>query len=394
MLKDKIKTGIVWLICLLVSSIGKAGIKPFESVKITLITETPGAELYSVYGHTAFRIRESETGKDYIFHYGLFDFNAPGFYTNFLKGILKYKMGGQYFSSLYRTSEEEGRGLYEQELNLDSSETMQLYNILHENYKRENRAYLYDFLYENCSTKPRDLLEKLWGSRLKYPDSFPKKTYRQVLSEHQRVLPWIDYGIDLIIGSEVDKEIGIRDQAFLPEYLKKALSAASLDGQKAVFKERELIVPSLQRTVYFYQRPVFYFLLLFLLELFIFIYVLRSGVKRWIRLYDMTFYTLISLMSIFIMLLWWGTDHHITKHNWNLLWLNPLYLILTTAGWIGWRSLYEKTRLILMLITVSAFVLGIFHTFVQPFHISSFVLMAILILKLGRALLLNFAMNK
>ncbi len=368
--------------------------KPFEQIKISLVIESPGNELYSVYGHAGFRIREKEPAKDYFFHYGLFNFSAPGFYTHFLQGLLLYKMGGQYFSALYKEAELEGRGLYELSLDLDSAQTMQLYQLLHTNYKKENRPYYYDFLYDNCATKPRDLLEKVLGDKLMYADTFPKKTYRQLLSEHQRVLPWIDYGIDLIIGSEVDQSIGIRDQAFLPVYLRKAFVSALVQGKPVVVEERTMIAPHVRPNLYFYQRPVFVFLLLFVLELFLFVYALRNGVSRWIHRYDLFFYSLVALMSAFILLLWLGTNHHITKNNWNILWLNPLFILLVIAGWWGKKGLYNLMRKVLFALMVLVFVIGLIKVLPQPFHIASFVLMAILVLKLGRDTLLKIAHRK
>ncbi len=352
-------------------------------VKITLLTEGPGYELASVYGHTGLRIREVNTGRDYVFHYGLYDFDTPGFYRHFLNGILLYKMGGQTFDSFYRMSMEEGRSLYEQDLALDSAQSMELYNLLHDNYKEENRQYYYDFLYDNCSTRPRDLLERVWRGRLHYPD-MPQKTLRQLLSEFQSRLPWIDYGIDLIIGSEVDTLVHARAQCFLPMYLMRILEQSTLEGGPAVPASQELYNAPEKRPFPRYLKPVFVLGFLLILEIGLILLYRKKKTPKWLVIYDWILFAIIGGMSLFIMFLWWGTDHHITKNNWNILWLNPLFLLLIATRISIFRHLRHYISLSLVVLLCTALISGWMGIRTQPFHTASYLLLSILLIKLTR----------
>ena len=93
MKKQIFATLFFWLICFTLSAQNPQSSSKSPSLQVSLITCGPGEELYSKFGHSALRIRDVSQGFDVIYNYGLFDFNAPNFYLNFVKGKLRYFLG-------------------------------------------------------------------------------------------------------------------------------------------------------------------------------------------------------------------------------------------------------------------------------------------------------------
>lgn len=296
--------------------------------RITLITGSPGEDLYSVFGHTAIRVQDTLRGRDLTYSYGVFDFDTPNFYLKFIRGKLNYKLGLQSYKSLLREYGASGRRLTEQEILLDDSDKTRLLRFLQENYKPENRYYLYDFFYDNCATRVRDALEATCGTEaLSYPpaepvDSLP--TFRDFLHEYLARHDWTRFGIDLLLGRPTDKRMDFREQMFLPDYLASHLAQVRYRGGPLLGPEQEIIPLELElsRTP-LPLRPVYIFGLLALVILAI--SWLRPGL--WPAWLDTTLGMLAGLAGIFLLLMWFGTDHGAVKHNWNLLFLNPLALL-------------------------------------------------------------------
>jgi hypothetical protein len=130
-----------------------------EHTKVSLLTSSPGEDLYAQFGHSAIRITDTLSGQDLVFNYGLFDFNTPGFYLKFIRGKLPYQLGIQRFEPFLNTYIEENRQCRELEINLSEKERLALIHFLSVNYLPENREYPYDFFFDNCATRIRDILE-------------------------------------------------------------------------------------------------------------------------------------------------------------------------------------------------------------------------------------------
>ncbi len=151
------KTLFLFLAACLFCGQGKAFTLSPEA-EISLLTCSPGNELYSLFGHTAIRVKDPAARFDRVFNYGTFDFDTPYFYLKYARGLLPYQLSHtdyRYFLHAYR---EEGRSVYEQRLRLDSLQKQRLLDILTENYRPENRSYLYNFLFDNCTTRSRDVI--------------------------------------------------------------------------------------------------------------------------------------------------------------------------------------------------------------------------------------------
>jgi len=193
---------------------------------VYLITCGPGTETYSVYGHTALRVVIPEKNSDIVFNWGVFDFSTPNFVWKFAKGRLDYMLDAAPLKSFLQSYFYEQRYVIAQRINLESDEKAKLMALISENIKPENVRYRYDFFYDDCSTRIRDLLEKSIGNKLLYPPAETGKipTFRQMVGKYQEPYPWLKFGVDLIMGSPGDKKALFRDRMFLPVDMKEGLS--------------------------------------------------------------------------------------------------------------------------------------------------------------------------
>ncbi|MGB5383353.1 MAG: DUF4105 domain-containing protein, partial [Lutimonas sp.] len=63
-----------------------------DEAEISVITCGPGSELYSTFGHSAFRILDPKRNLDKVYNYGTFNFETPNFYAKFVRGKLLYEL--------------------------------------------------------------------------------------------------------------------------------------------------------------------------------------------------------------------------------------------------------------------------------------------------------------
>ncbi len=295
-----------------------------NDITISLITGSPGNELYSTFGHSAIRIRNSATGQDILYNYGTFDFDTPNFYMKFIRGKLPYLLSTDNMSDLVRYYQYENRSISEQIFQLSDEQEHQLIEFLQWNHRPENRAYLYDFFYSNCATMIRDIFEKQYG--VKYATTTTRQvSFRQLLDEYLVHSPWSDFGIDLILGLPADTEADFRHQMFLPDYLARNLAAARLGNQAllqpAVVLQNKAALPKDKTLIKF--TPMLVFVIVAILAL----GITLSKSRRAKNIFDILLFSACGLAGVFFLFMWFGTDHIATKWNWNVLWLNPLYLI-------------------------------------------------------------------
>ncbi len=194
--------------------------------EVYLITCGPGSEIYSMYGHSAMRVVIPEEESDLVYNWGVFDFNTPNFAWKFAKGKLSYMLGVYPYDRFLKDYFSEERWVVSQKFNLDSAETERLFQLLAENLKPENVKYRYNFYYDDCSSRIRDIIEKAVGDDLLYPPDGKEElqTFRYLTGEYEKRYPWIKLGIDVLIGSPGDKKATFRDRMFLPADLKNGLS--------------------------------------------------------------------------------------------------------------------------------------------------------------------------
>jgi hypothetical protein len=301
-------------------------------IKVSLLTCSPGAELYSIFGHTAIRVK-SNSNFDVIYNYGTFDFEDPDFYKNFVKGKLDYFVSAEKFDMFMREYEYENRGVIEQDLNMTCAEKYKLFNALKENSKEENKYYKYQYLFDNCSTRPRDIIIKGFNDRVTFKNILPDPppTYRDMIHEYldRGNQYWSEFGIDLLLASRIDRKVSNLDGMFLPDYLMKGFDSATVNGRKTISGKRVLIknVPSLNEGDSWFTPLVLTSLLLVTGIILLFLKSTRAqGLGN---VFDIGYFLILGLMGCFMLFMWFGTDHELCRDNFNLLWALPTHLVMS-----------------------------------------------------------------
>jgi len=296
-----------------------------------LLTCGPGTETYSIYGHSALRIVIPEKHSDTVYNWGVFDFSTPNFVWKFAKGRLDYLLIDESLQGFLQEYFLDHRYVYSQKINIDQIETRKLVSLINENLKPENIKYRYDFFYDDCSTRIRDLFEKSIGQKLIYPPAETGKipTFRDMVGKYQHPYPWYKFGVDLIMGSTSDKKAVFRDRMFLPIDMKDELS-------KSVIQRSEKRIPLLQNPEVlldfdapvtkerFFTAPPFVFTAIIII-----IMIMAALIKsrKIIRVIDIIIYSVFSILSILMIFFNFFTDHKQMKWNLNIIWLNPLIIV-------------------------------------------------------------------
>lgn len=211
-----------------------------DSIRFSLLTCAAGEEIYSLFGHTAIRYENYTRNIDWVYNYGVFDFNTPNFVLRFALGETDYQLGiddYRYFAAQYARA---GRDIWQQELNLRPHEKQRLIELLTENYKPQNRIYRYNFFYDNCATRPRNLIEKVIDGHVEYADDMntlqADTTFRDILHAYSKGHPWSRLGMDLCMGSKADLPISRRTMMFVPFYLQQYFRHAQIKDNNGALR--------------------------------------------------------------------------------------------------------------------------------------------------------------
>ena len=301
--------------------------KTIDEVEFSVITIGPYEnELYSAFGHSGIRFNDKNNGTDYFYNYGIFDFDQPNFYLNFLNGKLLYMVGKYDFPLVEEFYKSQNRYIKEQVLNLDESEKILLYNYLEQNIRPENREYLYNYVYNNCATKIRDVLVSILGERLKFDNKTESKSFRNFMDMYLENNKWGDLGIDICLGPTIDNKLSYSDQMFLPEYLHSALENATLDNNKKLVSKSNVYIPDKKEAIKSFLQPSVIFFLVLLLSLYLSFKQIKYGIK--FIYFDSALFFITGLVGILIFYLWFFTDH-LSTNNFNLVWAFPLNFFLS-----------------------------------------------------------------
>jgi hypothetical protein len=337
------------------------------NLRISLLTCGPGADLYTVFGHSGLRVIDSAAHTDIVFNYGTFEFDED-FYVNFTLGKLLYSVSEQSFRDFMIEYRVEQRSVIEQDLNLGCREKHQLYDALLTNAMPQNRDYLYQYLFDNCSTRPRDMVKKNAGDSVQFkrilPD--PAPTFRNLLHVYldNGKQYWSEFGIDLLLGSKIDRSVSNEESMFLPDYLMKGFDSATVASAPLVAAKRILIPAAPQADEGFVLTPAIVTIALLILG----VIVTISKSKRAQNIFDAIFFFVLGLMGCFMLFMWFGTDHELCASNYNVLWTLPTHIIM--AFFIRRNSSFVKKYFavssaicVLLLITTPFFPQDFHHAF-------------------------------
>lgn len=296
-----------------------------SGLRISLLTCSPGDELYAIFGHSAMRVVDSSAGTDIVFNYGTFNFDEEDFYIKFMRGKLRYYLSTQYFADFRDIYLFENRKIREQVLALSESEKILMFNALIDNLREEKKYYLYDFFLDNCTTRLRDLIVSSNSPSPLLPAVMPESTtFRNAIHQYLDMgnKDWSKLGIDILLGARTDAVMTSAQQQFLPDNLMIALDnydKAALISETAVYES----TLAGSETEWF--TPMLFFSAILLIILFLHfpgkkISVLAEGTENFILF-------MTGLLGLMLLLMWAGTDHKMTKDNYNLLWAWPSHVV-------------------------------------------------------------------
>ena len=301
-------------------------------VKISLITLSPGDEIYTVFGHSGLRVKDSSGNQDLIYGYGTFDFNEPNFLMKFINGKLLYYLSNEDYLPFINYYRNENRTIVEQELNFTCEEKEKILRYLFNNLQGENKFYKYDFIYDNCTTRLRDLIETNTSKPVEYKRIVNNNaTFRMLLHsdlnyhDHQ----WLKLGIDILLGSGTDKKMNDKQVMFLPDYLMTTLGTGVVTNKHLVLKKKILSVgEGASSNKLSIANPFPIFLLFAVIVLFLTL-LDHSRINNILERLDALLFFLVGLTGLVLIYLWAFSDQLNYRNNFNLLWALPTHLIFS-----------------------------------------------------------------
>lgn len=295
--------------------------------QFSILTCSPGEEIYSLFGHTAIRYKDSESGTDIVFNYGIFSFNSPNFIWRFIKGETDYMLGITSFEYFCEEYYDRKSPVFEQKLNLDKEETRQLLAILMNDYKPENRIYRYNFFYNNCTTRAKDRVESIFKEGVTYKKDMPDLSFRDIVHQFTKGHEWSELGIDLCIASPADKKITKEEMMFAPFYYMDLLEHAYIGNsdrplaQKAV----KIVSPDERNTEANYPSPLLCFIILFIITAAICAIEYKKNRTFWG--YDIILFGGTGISGLIIAFLAFFSTHPAVSQNYLLFFMHPIHLI-------------------------------------------------------------------
>ena len=361
-----------------------------DKAEVSVLTCGPSDLIYAIYGHTAIRVHDPARHWDVVFNYGVFSFSEPNFVYRFAKGNANYMLAPERFNDFYQDYIRNGRSIQEQVLNLNPNEKQHLLNFLINNSRPENREYRYDFFHDNCATRVRDVIAAQVDGKVEFPVENAGETFRRHVTDYQKILPWTNFGIQLVLGSPSDKMASAYEEMFLPDYLFQHFAEAKIvrkGESRPLVKASHTVydAEAVQASWLMVHSPELILFLVFLLICRLCFRQLKSGKIH----YGIDYLLLFIHGLIGLVLLWFFlySEHPAMKANYNQLWavcLNFPFLFVWLVK--KWRPVFRWYWLLLSSWLLLFFPLSILFL-PQEFHPGFYLLIAML---LCRSLLHSF----
>ena len=363
----------VLLTLILVSSAPVAAqedIPPMDSIEFSLLTCQPHDEVYSLYGHTAIRYHELKLGGlDLAFNYGVFDFKKPHFVARFVFGLTDYELGAYPYKYFVREYRRFGSMVTEQVLNLTDEEKMALHDALAINLRPENKIYRYNYFYNNCTTKARDIIESCINGEVEYTGREGyTPSYRDMVHSMTRNNPWSRFGNDLLLGIKADWKTDLRQQEFLPGNLLYDFDHAQIysnGNYRPLIKERRIAVPAGVQIIEsgFPLSPLACAAILLAVGLVIFFFEWRK--KRVFVLWDVLLMIVTGTIGIVLTLMLFS-QHPTVSLNLQIILCNPLPWLFLWSVIRGRETRYWKiTAILAVLFLIGSF----FQCYAEGIHV-------------------------
>lgn len=303
-----------------------------DSLYVSLITCSPGVETYTLFGHTAIHVRNSGSrAMDVVFNYGMFNYNSKNFIYRFVKGETDYELGAEPFDFFMERYVGRGFTVWEQELNLTPQQKVRLVALLAVNYLPENRVYRYNFLYDNCTSRAmRILLSALQQPDFQWTEAERRQqtTFRKILHRFTEPAPWTAFGIDMVLGAEVDRPLTTDERMFIPSVFQHAIDSVDV-APGLPFVRRTLVhqpEAAMEEAPGFPLSPLQLFYALLVLTIGLTLYdVHRGRVSLW---FDVVLYVVQGVAGFLIAFLFFFSVHPAVGSNWLVVTFNPLVFLM------------------------------------------------------------------
>jgi hypothetical protein len=316
---------------LLLLPLGMQAQRLSQQSRISILTISPGSELYSRFGHSGIRVTDPVLGIDWVYDYGVFDFNTPNFYWKFAQGKLNYMLSLEEFERFQRKYQYYQRSYREQVLQLTLPQKQAVFDFLTQNYLPENRYYLYDFFFDNCASRLKDVMQNALGSQVVFDETPPENhmSFRQLTDLYLTYSPWGDLGIDLALGLPTDRIANTLEYMFLPDYVYEGFAKASV-----LINDEYVPLVVASATLYegiTFDDPVFFHpvWIFWVVGLFV-LWITWNDfqLKRRSNWLDLLLFLVAGLAGLLIVFLWFFTDHTATANNLNILWALPTHFFM------------------------------------------------------------------
>lgn len=354
-----------------------------DSTIVSLITCEPGEALYAKFGHTAIRIRDTK-GVDMVYNYGIFDFRTEHFYWKFMRGHTDYLLGMYPTENFLQEYRERGSAVWEQELDLTQSEKQKLIELLTINYLPQNRMYRYNFVFDNCATRPYEIISKSLNGVLVGENKQENDSYRSMITAYLTDVPWAEVGVNLLFGVDADRDVSMQSGIFLPEKLKDIMQRSKVMSLNNGLQERKIVKsvkvlvkgePALNTSNYSLIFHPFTISLIWLI-IGILLMIFKTNMDDIVnKLFDTILYLLTGSAGLLIFFFMFFSEHPITGNNLNILWLNPMNIMLALMLWkrsprkffFFYNVIY--LLLILLYVTITIFISHATITSIIPLQI-------------------------
>lgn len=360
----------------------------FEEAKVSIISIGEGSSLADAFGHTGIRVISN--GNDIVFNFGVYDFSAPNFYSNFVKGRPVYKLAVQNYENFKDGYIYQNRYLVEHELNMSEESKMNIIDLLVNNSRPENKYYTYDYLRDNCSTRVADILIDDTNNKFRVDklESEAIITYRELIHEKISENSWAALGIDLCLGAIIDKKISVRETFFIPEKLMKYMDELMMDYSKPITKNI-IFSPDLP-SKYNEEFPKPFLVNLIISLLIILLTYFNFKNNSWNRSIDFIIYLFSGLIGVLIIYLWFFSNHFASAQNFNFLWAFPFNLAVVFALIRKtpplWTISFVKLNIILLILLFIHWTTGVqkYNITLLPIFISLLVRYSYLVIQINK----------
>ncbi|MCL1868707.1 MAG: DUF4105 domain-containing protein [Paludibacter sp.] len=377
----KNKSFLFILILTLISciSVNSQTIRVTDSTQISVVTCSPyQSEVYAKFGHAGMRVFDASQNVDLLFNWGIFSFDTGNFLAKFIIGHTDYALGVVETELFLEEYSQRGSSVTEQVLNLNLTEKNALIDLLLENYKPENRKYRYNFIFDNCATRPLNLVSDAVNRSFEYI-IFPNPerdllTYRSLIAQYAGKNTWLMFGIDLVFGANADVIPTEIQSQFLPENLKEEFYDAKIveknkSERNLVLKQNYLVQqtgekfnPNAQEISF----PFLFFLAILLIRIFCFVREMKFLGKKFVKI-DSLLLIAAGLIGCIAFFLTFISVHPLVGRNFNILWLMPLNVVVGVLIWFKSKRkiLFFYFLIYILLILIS---LGVYAAQIQAIN--------------------------